>query len=184
MTEAPGTPQAHPFRTAWATRDIDAWAEHLADDIVVKSPLIRSDFRGSAAARELFDVLFAVIPEFAILREFRDGDASVFVWRARAQGRTFDGVDVIRSDDRGAVTEIAVYIRTLVGLADFAAVVGPALGRRQGRLRSWLLTAMSPGLRLFMTTSDTVATKLVQRGRGPTYQHHQAGDRDDLAARP
>jgi hypothetical protein len=157
-----GGPEVHPFRTAWATRDVDGWARHFAEDIVVRSPLIRSDFRGRSAARELFEALFTALPEFTVVDELGDAGTRVFLWRAGAHGRSFEGVDVVRSDERGVIVEIAVYIRTLVGLADFAAVMGPALGRRRGRLRGLLLRAMSPGLRLFMTSTDAVATKLVQ----------------------
>ena len=59
-----GDPEVHPFRTAWATRDVDGWARHFAS--------------------------------------------------------------------------------------------------RASTLRGLLLRAMSPGLRLFMTATDAVATKLVQ----------------------
>jgi hypothetical protein len=152
----------HPFRTAWATRDIDGWAQHFAPDIVLRSPLIRSDFHGGAAARELFDVLFEVISDFDVVHEASDGDTTVFVWRARARGRTFEGVDVVHVNDQGKIDEIAVHIRTLVGLADFAAAVGGRLAARRGRVRGWVLGAAGPGLRAVMATVDRVATRGVQ----------------------
>jgi hypothetical protein len=42
----------HPFRAAWATRDLDAWIEALSPDIVLRSPVVRGPFRGRSAAAE------------------------------------------------------------------------------------------------------------------------------------
>src|SRR3954464_5925424 len=83
----------HPFRRAWETRDVDAWAAALADDVVVHSPVITSPFAGRAAVRELYEVLFAAFGRVDIFAELTGGDARMFSWRGEMGGRLVAGED-------------------------------------------------------------------------------------------
>lgn len=153
----------HPFRAAWRTRDLDAWASEFADDIVLHSPIVRAPFTGREAATELFGVLFDALGDFEITHELAHERSHAFFWRAEAAGRRIEGADLMRLDDDGKICEVRVLIRPLVDIAAFAVAVGPPLAAKRGRARGPLVRAMTLPLRGLLIVVDTVATRLVQR---------------------
>jgi hypothetical protein len=159
---ASGPVDAHPYRLAWQTRDLDAWADALAPDVVMNSPVFRAPFEGRDAAVELFGVLFDALGPVTITHEFADGDSRVFFWHADIGGRDVAGLDLIRSDEHGEICEITVLIRPLVGIAVFAAAVGPPLAAKRGRLRGLVVRLLTAPLTLMFAVIDRVASRLTQ----------------------
>lgn len=155
--------EAHPYRTAWQTRDLDAWADALAPDVELYSPIFNSPFRGREAAIELFEVLFRAAGTVEITDELSSGDTHAFFWRADFDGRPVEGVDLIRHDRDGKITEIRVSIRPLVGIAAFGVAVGPPLARKRGALRAPLLRLLMVPFNAILALADVVASRLVQR---------------------
>jgi len=149
---------------AWRTRDLDAWAEALAPDVVMHSPVIRTPFNGRDAAVELFGVLFDTLGEVNITDELLDGDSHAFFWRAQIGTRTIEGVDLVRSDEAGRVSEINVMIRPLVDIATFAGAIGPQLAAKRGPLRGPLVRLLNAPLRSIFILVDFIASRLTQRG--------------------
>ena len=126
----------HPFRAAFATRDLAAWSEELAEDVVTFSPMLRTPFEGKETLTNLYRVLFSTFEDFEITDEFVSGDRAAFFWVGKMKGRAIHGADLVRTNAEGRVCEITVLIRPLLAIADFAAATGPAFARRLGRLRS------------------------------------------------
>jgi hypothetical protein len=153
----------HPYRTLWQTRDLDAWADALATDIEMHSPVFSSPFRGRDAAVELFGVLLDSVGAFEITDELAAGDTHAFCWRAQMGRRSIEGVDLIRRDERGDIIEIRVSIRPLAGIAAFGAVVGPRLAAKRGPLRAPLLRLLMLPFNAILAVADAVASRLVQR---------------------
>jgi SnoaL-like protein len=154
---------AHPYRVAWQTRDLDRWAQALADDVVLHSPVIRKPFEGVQAARELFGVLFDVMQDLEITDELSDGEVHAFFWRATVAHRRIEGTDLIRTGSDGKISEIRVLIRPLVAIAAFAAGMGPALAARRSRPRALLVSVTTLPLRTLFALVDVLATRLIQR---------------------
>jgi SnoaL-like domain len=157
------TQRAHPYRTAWQTRDLEVWGQALAADVVLYSPILRTPFRGREAAIELFGVLFEKLGEVEITDELAEGDSRVFFWRARVGARTIEGVDLVRKEPGGKITEIKVMIRPLVDIATFAGAIGPQLAAKRGRLRGPLARFLNAPLRSIFALIDTIASRLTQR---------------------
>lgn len=153
----------HPYRAAWQTRDLDAWAEALAPDVVLHSPIVRAPFRGRDAAIELFGVLFKALGDIDITDELASDDSHVFFWRIDVGSRKVEGTDLLRTDANGKINEIRVMIRPLVDIAAFAAAVGPPLGARQGPGREPLLRLLTFPLKAILLVADAIATRLSQR---------------------
>lgn len=151
----------HPFREAWSTRDLDAFAAALSPDVVLHSPVIRAPFSGREAAVELYGVLFEAFGEFEISEEFAAGDAQAFFWQGELQGRQIEGTDLIRLDDQGRIREVRVMIRPLLDIAAFAAAVGPMLAGKRGRVRGLVVRLMTLPLKGILTVADAVATRLI-----------------------
>jgi hypothetical protein len=151
----------HPFRVAWRTRDLDGWMDALSADVVLHSPVVSKPFRGRAAARELFGVLFERFGEMEIVSELAGEDSHAFFWRARVGGRMIEGADLMRCDEQGKIAEIAVMIRPLGDIAVFAAAVGPRLAALQSPARGALVAALTLPLRAILAAADVVASHLL-----------------------
>lgn len=151
----------HPFRAAWRTRDLDAWIEALSPEIVLRSPVVRAPFRGRAAARELYSVLFQTLGEVEITAELAGAeDTHVFFWLAKVAGRRIEGADLMRYDEQGRIAEIRVLIRPLVSIAVFASAVGPALTARRSPTRGALARLLTLPLKGILTLVDVAASRL------------------------
>jgi hypothetical protein len=159
-TGASGPVGLHPYRMAWQTRDLAAWAEALASDVVMNSPVFRAPFTGRNAAIELFGVLFEVLGDVEITHEFHQGQVDVFFWHATLGIRGVDGVDLLRRDGDGKICEITVLIRPLINIAIFASAVGPALAAKRGRVRGLAARLLTVPLTPFFALIDLVASRL------------------------
>jgi hypothetical protein len=153
----------HPFRAAWRTRDLDAFAGALAPDVELHSPVITTPFRGREAAVELYGVLFDTLGDFDITDEFAAGDTHAFFWRANVGGGRIEGADLLRHDAQGRIAEVRVLIRPLVGIGTFAGAAGPPLAAKRGRARALLLRALTLPLKAMFAVADVVASRLSQR---------------------
>ena len=139
------------------------WADALASDVVLHSPIILSPFRGRAAAVELFEVLLEVLEEFEIRHESVDSGRHVFLWSATLSGRKIEGCDFITMDDRDRISEITVMIRPLVSIGAFAAAMGPPLAARRGAFRAFVARILIAGLRGVLALADAISTRLVRK---------------------
>jgi SnoaL-like domain len=155
--------EVHPFRAAWQTRDLDAWVDALAPDVVLHSPVTKTPFHGREAAAELYGILFTALGDVEITDEFALGDSHAFFWRAEIGGQSIEGADLVRSDAVGKIVEVRVLIRPLVNIAAFAAAVGPPLAAKRGRFRAPLLRLLTLPLKAILALADTVASRLAQR---------------------
>jgi hypothetical protein len=153
----------HPFRAAWHTRDLDAWGEALAADVVLHSPVITSPFRGREAVIELYSVLFAALGPVEITDELAATDTQAFFWRADIGGRGVEGADLFRMNADGKISEARVLIRPLVDIATFAGAVGPPLAAKRGRGRAVALRVLMLPLRAILAVADSLAARLSQR---------------------
>jgi hypothetical protein len=153
----------HPFRSAWETRDLDAWMDALTPDVVLHSPVIRTPFVGREAAAELYGVLFETLGRVELTHEFTSGDTHAFFWLADAAGTRIEGADLLRFNDRGKIYEVRVLIRPLVGIGAFAAAAGPPLARRRSRARGLVLELLTVPLRWMFAAVDLIASRLGQR---------------------
>lgn len=153
----------HPFRAAWLTRDLDAFADHLAPDVVLHSPVITAPFRGRDAAIELYGVLFDAFGQYDITYEFAAGESHAFFWRGDLGGRRIEGVDLIHHDGDGKISEVRVLIRPLVDIGAFAGAVGPPLAGRRGAMRALVLRLLTLPLAAILSIADFVASRLVVR---------------------
>jgi hypothetical protein len=155
---------AHPFRTAWQTRNLDDWAAALAPNVVLHSPLIQAPFVGREVAVELYGTLFEVLGNVDITHELSDGNSHAFFWRAQLGARTIEGTDLLSYDEHGKITEVTVLIRPLVAIATFAAAVGPPLAARQSPAKGTLARLLTLPLRSLFAAIDELSTRLGQRG--------------------
>jgi SnoaL-like domain len=103
----------HEFTKAMQRKDLEAMLSHMADDIVLKTPLAAEPFRGKAAIRPVVTALLGVVDAFDF-REVLQGPEHVSTFFGITVGNEqLDGVDYWRLNDAGLIQEMTVLWRPL-----------------------------------------------------------------------
>jgi len=108
----------HGFIAALMTaKDFEAMLPHMADDMVLKTPLVADPIIGKAAIRPIVEALLGVVDRFQF-REIMQGPEHVAVFFGLTAGaEVLDGMDVIRLNAEGRVQEMTVLWRPLPAIA-------------------------------------------------------------------
>ncbi|WP_158807938.1 nuclear transport factor 2 family protein [Beijerinckia sp. L45] len=103
----------HAFTAAMQRKDLDAMLSHMADDVVLKTPLHVAPFAGKPAIRPVVDALLAVVDRFEF-REILQGPRHVSAVFGVVVGTdVLDGIDLWRLNDAGLIQEMTVFWRPL-----------------------------------------------------------------------
>jgi hypothetical protein len=123
------------FRAAVEARDAAAVRACLAEDVRFHSPLRYTPFTGRdevAAILQIPAEVFAFRDSFRYTRVFDDGDQQALFFEAMIEDRAIEGVDLLRLDGNGLVTEIRVMMRPLAVIERFAAIAAEILADASG----------------------------------------------------
>jgi hypothetical protein len=94
-------------------KDLEAMLPHMADDMILKTPLVAEPFKGKAAMRPVVEALLGVVDKFDF-REIMQGPEHVSVFFGVTVGSAeLDGMDYIRLNEAGLVQEMSVLWRPL-----------------------------------------------------------------------
>jgi limonene-1,2-epoxide hydrolase len=105
------------FRAAVEARDLDAAAAVLAEDVIFRSPIVHTPYRGRDAVRALLEGVLQVFEELRYERVIgaRDAADHALVFRARIGERELEGCDFLHENDGGLIDEFVVMVRPLTG---------------------------------------------------------------------
>ena len=119
----------HPFRRAIEARDIDAAVALLREDVVFRSPVVYTPYRGRDAVRPILEAVVMVFEDFRYVREIGADDARdhALVFEARVADKQLEGCDFIQLDDEGAISELTVMVRPLSAALALADAMKPRL---------------------------------------------------------
>ncbi|CAM3704591.1 nuclear transport factor 2 family protein [Roseateles saccharophilus] len=112
------------------THPIDAWHELakarnpralaalLAEDVVFHSPVVHTPQRGRALATQYLAAALAVLgnESFRYVREIRGERDALLEFELELAGVQVNGVDIIRWNDAGRITDFKVMVRPLKGM--------------------------------------------------------------------
>lgn len=115
----------------------------LAENVVVRSPVFSVHFDGIEEAVEVLGAVFETVGEMDYIYD-EPGDPHVFAWRTDIEGEPLEGVDIVRYDGAGKISEMTIFMRPLRGIAAFLDKAGPIMGANRSRGRSLLMKAMGP----------------------------------------
>ena len=118
----------HPFRTAVEQRDHASMVALMAPDVRFFSPVAFKPFVGRDSAAELFWNLFEVFEDFTYVDELAGEGTHALIFTATVAGKQLQGLDHLRFDDDGLVSEFTVMIRPLSGLAAIGEAMAPRVG--------------------------------------------------------
>jgi hypothetical protein len=126
--------ESHPYRRAFADRDLDRLVALLADDVVFHSPVISDPgFEGRGSVAALYAMVFDSFSDVEFTHEFGNEGAHVLVAKARVLGRPIKATTLLEFNADGEIREIWVMVRPLSGVVAIAEAIGSPLAKRQGR---------------------------------------------------
>ncbi len=116
----------HPFRAAVEARDLDAMVALLTDDVVFHSPVTFHPIVGREPVSRLLEfLLHEVFADFLYTDELTASDGTTaLVFTAKVGDRSVEGLDLLRHDAAGRITDFTVMVRPMSGLGALAARVG------------------------------------------------------------
>lgn len=116
-----GTPD---FRAAVETRDVEAMAALLADDVIFRSPATHKPYEGKPIVAAILANVFEVFEDFRYVRELHDDAGHALVFEAKVGDLSITGCDFLEYDDRGLITDFMVMVRPLRAAEALAAAMG------------------------------------------------------------
>lgn len=103
----------HAFTTAMRAKDLESMLTHMAEDVVLRTPLHSEPLKGKAALRPVVAALLRVVDGF-VFREFLQGPEHASAFFSITVGTLeLDGVDYWRLNDAGLIQEMTVLWRPL-----------------------------------------------------------------------
>lgn len=105
------------FRAAVESKDFERVLETMAPNVQFRSPAVFAPYEGREGVGALLRVVADVLgPELVYQWQVREGDREVLCFTSRVGNRELEGVDLLRYDDEGRVSELVVMMRPVSGL--------------------------------------------------------------------
>jgi hypothetical protein len=110
------------FRNAVEAGDLDSLFALFTEDIVFRSPVVHTPYRGRDQVKVLLRAVSEVFEDFRYTRQIGSPEAAdhALVFQARVGDRDVEGCDFIHLDDDGLIDELCVMVRPLTGLMALA----------------------------------------------------------------
>lgn len=100
------------FRAAVESKDFERVLNAMAPDVQFRSPAVFTPFEGRESVGALLRIVADVLgPELVYQWQVREGDREVLCFTSRVGNRDIEGVDLLRYDDDGLVSELVVMMR-------------------------------------------------------------------------
>ena len=98
-----------------ATHDAAGLDALLAEDVVFHSPVVHTPQSGKAITKKYLSAAFQVFfnESFRYVRELKGDRDAILEFEVRLEGITVNGVDMMKWNDAGKITEFKVMLRPL-----------------------------------------------------------------------
>ena len=119
----------HPFRAAVEAKDFDAALTLFAEDATLDSPVAFKPFVGIEQVSVVLRAVSETFEDFRYTDELGPEDGvHVLIFNARVGDKSVQGLDLLRTDSEGRITNLTVMIRPLSGLIALAEAMAPKVG--------------------------------------------------------
>lgn len=108
-------------------QDMQALAEALADDVVLRSPAVWKPKEGKATVMLYISSVARVLQDFTLHRQFVGDNAVVLEFSARVGQLSVKGVDIIQFNAEGQIVDLEVMVRPANGLQALAVAMAQQL---------------------------------------------------------
>ena len=119
------------FADALASKDLDRYSQWFADDMRLYTPVHEEPSVSKQAACQILPIVFSLFENFHYLDVFTGQQTHALIFRAEVSGIPLEGVDYLRTDDNGLVTEFSVTMRPLKAITALSKAIGAKMQEGQ-----------------------------------------------------
>ena len=116
------------YLEAMGRRDVEGTKAHMADDVVIHSPIVPAPFQGKEQVTGVLDALLNTVDAFEPKLLLRDRSDVVAVFTIRLDDHVIDGMDHMHLNDAGLVDSMTVAWRPLPAVVAVQQKLAPKLG--------------------------------------------------------
>ncbi len=116
------------YLKAMGERDVAAAKIHMADDVIIYSPLVPAPFKGKAQVADVLAALLSTVDSFEPKMLLRDNEDFVAVFTIKLGDHTIDGMDHMHINEAGLVDSMTVAWRPLPSMVAVQQKLAPKLG--------------------------------------------------------
>ena len=120
------------YSQALAAFDQAAILASLSDEVTIRVAVHDEPLRGKDTSSFLFGVLIQELTPFELTEEIAEGDKSVVLFETSLRGQRAHGLNVVKYQPDGLVTELTVFFRPLAAMQLVAEVIGGHMAQRFG----------------------------------------------------
>ena len=112
-----------------AAQDFSKLPTILSDDAIFQSPAVFKPYQGAPVVALILNTVIQVFTDFEYDREFSSAEGLnvVLEFKAKVDDKLIHGIDMIRFNEAGLITEFTVMIRPMSALQTLAAEMGARL---------------------------------------------------------
>lgn len=122
------------YLEAMGRRDVEGTKVHMADNVVLRSPIAPAPFEGKERVAEVLAQLLDTVEAFEPKLLLREGADFVAVFTIRLRDQVIDGMDHMHLNDAGLVDSMTVAWRPLPAVVAVQQKLAPKLGGKAMRL--------------------------------------------------
>jgi hypothetical protein len=116
------------YLKAMGRRDVESIKAHMADNVVLRSPIVPAPFEGKVQVVEVLTQLLGTVEAFEPKLLLRDGADFVAVFTIRLGDNVLDGMDHMHLNEAGLVDSMTVAWRPLSAVVAVQQKLAPKLG--------------------------------------------------------
>lgn len=112
---------------AFASKDLNRYSVWFAEDMRLYTPIHEEPSIGKQAACQILPLVFSFFDNFHYPDVFTGQQSHSLIFRAEVNGITLDGVDYLKLNDSGLVTDFFVMVRPLKAITALSDLIGIAM---------------------------------------------------------
>ncbi len=112
---------------AFASKDLNRYSEWFAEDMRLYTPIHEEPSIGKQAACQILPLVFSFFDNFHYLDVFTGQQSHSLIFRAEINSISLDGVDYLKLNDSGLVTDFYVMMRPLKAITALSDLIGIAM---------------------------------------------------------
>lgn len=122
------------YLKAMGERDVATAEIHMADDVIIYSPIVPAPFKGKEQVAGVLAALLSIVDAFEPKMLLRDNSDFVAVFTIKFGDHTIDGMDHMHINEVGLVDSMTVAWRPLPSVVAVQQKLAPKLGGRAMKL--------------------------------------------------
>ncbi len=112
------------FADALASKDLDRYSVWFADDMRLYTPIHEEPIVGKQAACQILPVVFSIFENFHYPDIIVGQQTHALFFRAEIDAIALEGIDYVRTNQNGLVTEFSVMMRPLKAITALTKAIG------------------------------------------------------------